>query len=120
MQALQVKQTPALPIKQYGDFYKFYLSEHQNIMSRRLHVLGSSAGLYGIYRSIRTGKKRYLAYGVIAGYACAWTGHFFFEKNKPASFKQPFYSFISDWRMLGDVVQGKISLRNNSLDKLEA
>lgn len=119
MQALQVKQQPALPIKHYGDFYKFYLSEHQNVMSRRLHVLGSGAGLYAIYRSIKTGKKRYLAYGLVAGYACAWTGHFFFEKNKPASYKQPLYSFVSDWRMLTDVLKGKISLLNNSLDKLD-
>lgn len=117
MQALQVKQAPALPIKQYGDFYRFYLSEHQNIMSRRLHVLGSTVGLYGLYRAIRTGKKRYVAYGIVTGYACAWAGHFFFEKNKPASFKQPFFSFISDWRMLADVVQGKISLRDRSQDK---
>lgn len=120
MQALQEFAKPALPIRQYPDFYKFYLSEHENVMSRRLHVLGSSAGIYGAYRAYKTGKKRYLAYGIVAGYACAWTGHFFFEKNKPASFKQPLYSFISDWRMLADVVQGKISLRDKKFDKLEA
>ncbi|WP_420810356.1 Mpo1-like protein [Endozoicomonas acroporae] len=24
---------------------------------------------------------------LIVGYACAWVGHFFFEHNKPATFK---------------------------------
>lgn len=105
------------PITDYNEFYQFYLGEHQNIACRRLHVLGSSAGLFGIYKTIRTGKKRYLAGGILAGYACAWVGHFFFEKNKPASFKQPVYSFISDWYMLLDVIKGDISLIDTQLDK---
>jgi hypothetical protein len=47
-------------------------------------------------------------------------GHFVFEKNKPASFKQPLYSFISDWRMLSDIVRGNLSLKDRSLDKIES
>ncbi|EOZ8272139.1 TPA: DUF962 domain-containing protein, partial [Acinetobacter baumannii] len=35
-----------LPIKNYQEFYRFYLTEHRNIMSRRLHAVGSSIGLY--------------------------------------------------------------------------
>lgn len=105
------------PIRQYEDFYRFYLSEHQNVTSRRLHVVGSLAGLYGVYKAVRTGRKRYIAFGLVTGYACAWVGHFFFEKNKPASFKQPLYSFISDWRMLGDVARGRVSLISNEHDK---
>lgn len=35
-----------LPIKNYQEFYRFYLTEHRNIMSRRLHVVGSSIGIY--------------------------------------------------------------------------
>ena len=34
-----------LPIRNYHEFYRFYLTEHRNIMSRRLHVAGSSTGL---------------------------------------------------------------------------
>ena len=104
------------PSQQYHEFYQFYLTEHRHVVSRRLHVLGSLAGMYGIYKTFKTGQKRYLITGIITGYACAWTGHFFFEKNKPATFKYPLYSFISDWRMFADICRGRLSLRQNQFD----
>ena len=107
-----------LPIKDYHQFYRFYLTEHRNIMSRRLHVVGSSIGLYFFSKAILKRKPRYFIYGLISGYACAWVGHFVFEKNKPASFKQPLYSFISDWRMFSDVLRGTLSLQDRALDKI--
>ncbi|HRB57130.1 DUF962 domain-containing protein [Acinetobacter johnsonii] len=107
-----------LPIKAYHQFYRFYLTEHRNIMSRRLHVAGSSIGLYFFSKAILKRKPRYFIYGLVSGYACAWVGHFVFEKNKPASFKQPLYSFISDWRMFSDVLRGNLSLQDRALDKI--
>ena len=109
-----------LPIKNYHEFYRFYLTEHRDITSRRLHAVGRSVGIYFFSKAIRQRKAKYIAYGLVSGYACAWVGHFIFEKNKPASFKQPLYSFISDWRMLSDVVRGNLSLQNRSLDKIES
>ena len=107
-----------LPIQDYSTFYRFYLTEHRNIMSRRLHVVGSSIGLYCVSKAIRQKKAKYILYGLMAGYACAWVGHFIFEKNKPASFKQPVYSFISDWRMFADVLRGNLSLQDRDKDKI--
>ncbi|OOW15824.1 DUF962 domain-containing protein [Acinetobacter sp. MF4640] len=107
-----------LPIKDYHQFYRFYLTEHRNIMSRRLHVAGSSIGLYFFSKAILKRKPCYFIYGLVSGYACAWVGHFVFEKNKPASFKQPLYSFISDWRMFSDVLRGNLSLQDRALDKI--
>lgn len=109
-----------LPIKNYSDFYRFYLTEHRNIMSRRLHAAGSSLGIYFFTQAIRQRKAKYMLYGLVSGYACAWVGHFVFEKNKPASFKQPLYSFISDWRMLSDIVRGNLSLKDRRLDKIDS
>ena len=109
-----------LPIKDYNEFYRFYLTEHRSIASRRLHVAGSSIGLYFFSQAIRQRKVKYFAYGLVSGYACAWVGHFFFEHNKPASFKQPLYSFISDWRMLSDVVRGRLSLIDRKFDKIDS
>lgn len=109
-----------LPIRNYSDFYRFYLTEHRNIMSRRLHVAGSTIGLYFFSKAVRQRKAKYFVYGLVSGYACAWIGHFVFEKNKPASFKQPIYSFISDWRMLADVLCGNLSLTDRSQDKIES
>ena len=91
-------------------FYNFYLDEHQNMACRRLHFAGSSFGLIGLAKS--------LLKGIAAGYACAWVGHFFFEKNKPASFKSPLKSFASDFRMYADVLRGHLSLRNRKFDKV--
>ena len=87
-------------------------------MSRRLHVAGSSIGLYFFSKAILKRKPCYFIYGLVSGYACAWVGHFVFEKNKPASFKQPLYSFISDWRMFSDVLRGNLSLQDRALDKI--
>uniref|UniRef100_UPI00262186CF DUF962 domain-containing protein n=1 Tax=uncultured Psychrobacter sp. TaxID=259303 RepID=UPI00262186CF len=70
-------------------FYDFYLNEHQNMACRRLHFAGSSFGLLGLAKSVKNRSAKPLLKGIAAGYACAWVGHFFFEKNKPASFKFP-------------------------------
>lgn len=98
-------------------FYDFYLDEHQNMACRRLHFAGSSFGLLGLAKSIKTGSAKPLAKGIAAGYACAWVGHFFFEKNKPASFKFPLKSFASDFRMYSDVLRGNLSLKDRKYDK---
>lgn len=74
--------------------------------------------MYCAYKTIKTRQVKYLAYGVLAGYTCAWVGHFMFEKNKPASFKQPIYSFISDWRMFKDIITGRLSLLDRQRDKI--
>ncbi|KMU99353.1 DUF962 domain-containing protein [Acinetobacter schindleri] len=107
-----------MPIRDYHEFYRFYLTEHRNIMSRRLHVAGSSIGLYFFSKAIIQRKPKYFLYGLASGYAYAWIGHFIFEKNKPASFKQPLYSFVSDWRMFADVLRGNISLISRDQDKI--
>jgi hypothetical protein len=41
-------------------------------------------------------------------YPFAWTGHFFFEKNKPAAFKHPLWAKACDWIMLKDILRGKL------------
>lgn len=51
---------------------------------------------------------KWLIAALLVGYGFAWIGHFVFEKNKPASFKQPIYSFMGDWRMWFDILRGKI------------
>jgi hypothetical protein len=46
---------------------------------------------------------------LVQGYAFAWVGHFFFEHNRPATFKYPFFSFLGDWRMWWDILRGRIA-----------
>lgn len=109
-----VNTDKAIPQK----FYDFYLAEHQNMACRRLHFAGSSFGLLGLAKSIKNHSAKPVLKGIAAGYACAWVGHFFFEKNKPASFKFPLKSFASDFRMYGDVLRGKLSLKDTKFDKI--
>jgi hypothetical protein len=92
----------------FAEFYPFYLSEHSNQTSRRLHFVGTSIGFLCIVAAILTRQPLLILYGVLQGYAFAWVGHFFFEHNRPATFKYPFYSFAGDWRMWADMLRGKI------------
>lgn len=94
----------------FADFYPFYLSEHSNITCRRLHFVGTTLSLACLVMLLATGRWQYLLYGLICGYAFAWVGHFFFEKNRPATFKYPFYSFAGDWAMYKDIWLGKVKI----------
>ena len=100
------------------EFYNFYLDEHQNMACRRLHFAGSSFGLLGLAKSVKNRSVKPLLKGIAAGYACAWIGHFFFEKNKPATFKYPLQSFAGDIRMFTDVLRGNLSLKDRKFDKI--
>ena len=94
--------------RSFADFYPFYLQEHSNATCRRLHFLGSTLGLVCLVMLFATGRPQYLLYGLLAGYGFAWIGHFAFEKNRPASFKRPLYSFMGDWRMYFDMWTGRV------------
>lgn len=102
----------------FADFYQFYLSEHRNIACRRMHFLGSTFGLICFISAVLASAPLFVALGFVAGYGCAWVGHFFFEKNKPASFKYPLKSFAGDWMMFSDILRGRISIIDGRLDKI--
>jgi len=94
--------------KTFSEFYPFYLNEHRNLICRRLHFVGSPLVLLVIVYSMYTTRWSLLWLTPIMGYGFAWTGHYFFEKNRPATFIYPFYSFIGDWVMFKDILTGKI------------
>ena len=92
----------------FADFYPFYLQEHSNITCRRLHFLGSTLVLLIVAYSVLSGRWYWLLAVPLVGYGFAWIGHFFFEKNKPATFTYPWYSLRGDWVMYVDILRGKI------------
>lgn len=92
----------------FREFYPFYLGEHRDRTCRRLHFVGTSAALGCIVAAILHDNPWWLLGALLCGYAFAWVGHFFFEKNRPATFKHPFYSFLGDWVMYKDILIGKI------------
>ena len=92
----------------FRDFYPYYLSEHRNAICRTLHFVGSTLVL-GIVALMITTSQWWMGWLIpLVGYGFAWVGHFFFEKNRPATFTYPAFSFASDWVMYWQLLTGKI------------
>lgn len=92
----------------FAEFFPFYLGEHRHRTCRVLHFIGTSIGLALLITAIVSARYWLMPIAIVQGYVWAWIGHFGFEKNKPASFKQPLYSFMGDWVMWWQLLTGKI------------
>jgi hypothetical protein len=92
----------------FREFYPFYLSEHSNRSSRRLHVSGTLLALALLAAALLSQRWALLVAVPVAGYGFAWVGHYFFERNRPATFSHPLYSLRGDLAMLTDVLRGRI------------
>jgi hypothetical protein len=96
--------------KTFEEFYPYYLTEHSNANCRRLHFVGSTLALACLGLLIATGNPYWLLAGLLCGYGFAWIGHFVFEKNRPATFRRPLYSFLGDWAMYRDILTGRLNM----------
>lgn len=94
----------------FKEFYPYYLAEHRNPHCRLLHFIGSSLVLLLIALVLFTQQWIYAWALPVIGYGFAWLGHFLFEKNKPATFKHPWYSFLGDWVMYKEILTGRLSV----------
>jgi hypothetical protein len=91
------------------EYYKQYLTLHQNKWCRRLHFFGQLVTIFLL--CVMIGHKVNIAIYLVLPfviYPFAWSGHFFFEKNKPAAFSDPIKAKICDWIMFKDMILGKI------------
>lgn len=101
--------TKSIPdFQSFEEFWPFYLSEHSNPVSRALHYFGTTAGWTVAAGVVATGSWAFFPLAFVAAYGPAWIGHFFIEKNKPASFKHPLWSFMGDHKMIACFLTGKI------------
>jgi hypothetical protein len=98
--------TDAQRYRTFGAFYPFYLTEHVNSTSRRLHVVGTSLVIVALACGVLIDARLFIAAPVV-GYGFAWVGHFVFEKNRPATFQYPLYSLAGDFRLWFEVVTGR-------------
>lgn len=94
----------------FAEFYPFYLSEHANRTSRRLHLIGTLLLVAQWLLAIAARNPWFLLSGPMTAYACAWVGHFFFEHNRPATFDYPLYSLIGDFAMARDILRGRVPI----------
>ena len=94
--------------KSLKEFYPYYLTEHLDSTNRALHFIGTSIVIIlGITALITQTWSNFL-YVPLAGYGFAWVGHFFFEQNKPATFKYPVWSLMGDFLMYFDTLNGSL------------
>jgi hypothetical protein len=99
--------------KSFEEFYPFYLSEHSEVVCRTLHFIGTFLGLIFLVWVLATFDNKWWAFASpLFGYGFGFAGHFFFEHNRPATFKNPFYSFASDLKMFFELLTGKIKFKS--------
>jgi hypothetical protein len=92
----------------YDEFFTFYLQQHSDPRNRLLHAIGTTLGIAVAVGAFVLGHPGYALLFFPIGYGFAWTGHFGLEKNRPATFGHPFWSFISDFRMLELMFTGRL------------
>jgi hypothetical protein len=90
----------------FAAFYPYYIHEHSNRTCRRIHVVGSALVIVAAVLGLFVNGWWFAAMPVL-GYGFAWVGHFFFEKNRPATFQYPLWSLMGDWRMFFETVTGQ-------------
>ena len=98
------------PPKTLNEYYKYYLTLHTNKWTRRMHVLGQLITITFISFVIKAKLWPLLVLSPFVVYPFAWSGHYFFEKNKPAAFSNPLYAKLSDWIMFKDIILGRLSI----------
>jgi len=101
---------PATRIHPFALFYEHYLGEHRHPICRLLHFIGSWLVILVVLIAILTRRPLALIAAPIVGYGFAWVGHFFFEKNTPATFRQPWFSLAGDWVLWWQITTGRRSL----------
>jgi len=92
----------------YGAFWPQYLREHARPETRYTHYAGTSVGLACLGLAFLSGRARFAALGLVAAYGAAWAAHGLIERNRPATFRHPLWSLLSDFRMLWLAARGRL------------
>lgn len=103
--------SPSHRYRSLKEFYPFYLSEHRHPVSRMLHFTGTGLIAVWVLLAVVQREPRWLLLIPVGGYGFAWVGHFFFEKNTPATFQYPAYSLASDFLLFWHLLTGREHFR---------
>ena len=95
-------------ITSFDEFFPHYLREHAKPETRAIHYVGTLTAIALMIYAVATGTWWLLLVAIVTGYFFAWVAHFFVEKNRPATFTYPWWSYISDFRMLWLWMTGRI------------
>ena len=97
--------------KDFKSFYPYYLTEHADVKNRLLHFCGTFLLLAFLVAGFITGKWWLFVLIPFVGYGFAWVGHYFIERNKPATFTYPLFSLASDFVMFWHIITGQINAK---------
>ncbi len=99
---------PGAPIRSYREFWPYYLREHSRAKTRHIHIAGTLIALVLFACVILGAGPWFLAAALIAGYGPSWAAHFLVEKNRPATFRYPVWSLVSDLKMTAAWLSGNL------------
>lgn len=99
--------TPA-NLRSFRSFWPYYLAEHRLPLCRALHYVGTLLATSFLIAVIAGEQWTLLWLLPILGYGPAWFAHFVIEKNRPATFRYPFWSLLADYKMLWYWLSGQI------------
>ena len=94
--------------KTFSEFYPYYLGEHSKTSTKIFHFIGTGLVVFSLLYVLFTQTWSAVWIVPLCGYGFAWIGHFFFEKNRPATFTYPLFSLMGDFAMFKDLLTGKI------------
>ena len=92
----------------YREFWPYYVDQHRRPGTRLLHFIGTTAVIACVLLAILLANPWYLLLGPVVAYGPAWIGHFFVERNRPATFRHPFWSLVGDFHMYGLMWAGRM------------
>ncbi len=92
----------------FAEFWPFYVGAHRSKACRTFHYLGAIGAISAVVCAVMTASWWCLALAPVVGYACAWLGHFGFERNHPATFEYPLYSLRAEFKMFALGVFGRM------------
>jgi len=98
----------AATIATFAEFWPFYVSQHRRPATRALHFGGTTIGLLCLGRAIAFQQPFFALWGLAGSYGLAWIGHFFIERNRPATFQYPLWSLLGDFKMYALMWTGRM------------
>jgi hypothetical protein len=93
----------------YEEFWPYYVAMHSRSSTRWIHLLGTLGGAAVTLTALAIRRWALLPGLPVLGYGAAWPSHWLIERNNPASFGHPLWSFRGDVGMIAKMLSGKDS-----------